>query len=332
MQYTHIYLLTKAWYIAQIFPLPKTCEHQLNTAIAWYIWHGEIFKVPLSTLQRPKVQGGWDLINIAAKSRTLYYYRLKTQGKKDGILTAKWLRSWDLHKPSKNAPNVNGIPTSMEYLRIFATESAYIEQQGQRESVKAYKRHIYDTIHILLQETAEMADMHITRLWSNTDRENTWKILHTAPVPETTKGIWYRIIHDIIPMNERLHKTGLSKMDRCRQCNEKATLQHRLIECGEGERLWGWTRRKIAEILRMDPRYIPTEWILRPYFSLWLPQRHRAVLWLLAQLVQYRGQQKRELTQHDHMDFLKRMNWKIYQQKTRRERVGNYLSVIDPTT
>jgi hypothetical protein len=81
-------------------------------------------------------------------------------------------------------------------------------------------------------------------------------------------------------------------------------------ECGEGERLWGWTRRKIAEMLRMDPRYVPPEWILRPDFSLWPPQRHRAVLWLLAQLVLYRGQQKRELTQHDYMDFLRRKNGK----------------------
>jgi hypothetical protein len=105
-----------------------------------------------------------------------------------------------------------------------------------------------------------------------------------------------------------------------------------LIECGEGERLWGWTRRKMEEILRMDPRYIPSEWILRPHFSLWPPQRHCAVLWLVAQLVLYRGQQKQELTQHDYMYFIRRKKWKIYQQKTRRERVGNYLSVIDPTT
>jgi hypothetical protein len=120
IQYTHNYLLTKAWYIAQIFPLPKTCERQLNTAIAWYIWHGEIFKVPLSTLQRPKVQGGWDLINTAAKSRALYYYRLNTQGKKDGTLTAEWLRHWDLHKPRNSPPpkwkwdiNEHGIPASI---------------------------------------------------------------------------------------------------------------------------------------------------------------------------------------------------------------------------
>jgi hypothetical protein len=43
IQYTDNFLLAKAWYTAQIFPAPEACVRQLNTAIAWYIWHGEIF-------------------------------------------------------------------------------------------------------------------------------------------------------------------------------------------------------------------------------------------------------------------------------------------------
>jgi type II restriction/modification system DNA methylase subunit YeeA len=54
IQYIDNYLLSKAWYIAQIFPIRTTYERQLNTAMAWYTGHGEIFKVPLSTLQRSK--------------------------------------------------------------------------------------------------------------------------------------------------------------------------------------------------------------------------------------------------------------------------------------
>jgi hypothetical protein len=38
----------------------------------------------------------------------------------------------------------------------------------------------------------------------------------------------------------------------------------------------------------------------------------------------------RELTLYDLLDFLKRSKWKTYQRRNRRERVGNYLSIIDP--
>ena len=130
---THNFLLAKAWYTAQIFPPPEACVRQLNTAIAWYILHGEIFKVPLSTLQRPKERGGRGLIHVAAKSRALYLYRSKIQWQKTETLTAEWLRAWDLHKTSINPPNRDRIPANMEYIRILAMDSAYIAPLGQKE-------------------------------------------------------------------------------------------------------------------------------------------------------------------------------------------------------
>jgi hypothetical protein len=85
--------MAKAWYVAQILPLPTSYERQLNTTINWYVWNGAIFKVPLSTLQRPK-EGGLDLVNIGAKSRALHYHRMETQKKKDGAMSAELLKRW----------------------------------------------------------------------------------------------------------------------------------------------------------------------------------------------------------------------------------------------
>ena len=54
IQYVHAYLLARAWYTAEIFPMPTDCTRQVNTAISCYIWRSEIFRVPISTLQRRK--------------------------------------------------------------------------------------------------------------------------------------------------------------------------------------------------------------------------------------------------------------------------------------
>jgi hypothetical protein len=99
IKYVHDYLLAKVWYTAQIFPATDDCVRQLNSAITWYIWHGEILRVPLSTLQRCRTHGGWDLIDIAAKSQALLFAQLRTQGLKTGTLTAAWLQKWDLLQP-----------------------------------------------------------------------------------------------------------------------------------------------------------------------------------------------------------------------------------------
>jgi hypothetical protein len=82
VQYVNTDLLAKAWYTAQIFPPPTNSIRQINTAVSWYIWHGQTFRVPMTTLYRIKEQGGWGLINIEAKCRMLLLFRIKDLGKK----------------------------------------------------------------------------------------------------------------------------------------------------------------------------------------------------------------------------------------------------------
>jgi hypothetical protein len=53
LKYANPYLLSKIWYTAQIISAPKSTA-QLQTAITWYIWKGAIFRVPTTTLQKPK--------------------------------------------------------------------------------------------------------------------------------------------------------------------------------------------------------------------------------------------------------------------------------------
>jgi hypothetical protein len=52
IQYVHTYLLAKLWYTAQVLPAPSVQIRQIVSAVAWFIWQGDIFRVPLSTLQR----------------------------------------------------------------------------------------------------------------------------------------------------------------------------------------------------------------------------------------------------------------------------------------
>jgi hypothetical protein len=59
IQYVHTYLLAKIWYTAQVLPAPSVQIRQIETAVAWFIWQRDIFRLPLSTLQKKKKKGGW---------------------------------------------------------------------------------------------------------------------------------------------------------------------------------------------------------------------------------------------------------------------------------
>ena len=162
--YVHNYLLGAALYTAQIFPMPDVCIRQVNSAIAWYIWRGDIFRVPLSTLQQQKWRGGWDFLNVAAKSRALFFHRLWRQSKDAGSLTSERLRKWNLTAAYINPPHIRSNPATLDYMRQYAKDTARIAPQEQSESNVAYKRRIYNTMSTLFNTTTDIPEMRIVRL------------------------------------------------------------------------------------------------------------------------------------------------------------------------
>ena len=76
----------------------------------------------------------------------------------------------------------------------------------------------------------------------------------------------------------------------------------------------------------------PRGMALSATFKLWPPQRHGAVLWMLAQFVAFRSQQARNLMSQYYLDFLRRSTWKLYQKRNRTTLVGNYLRTLEMET
>jgi len=111
---------------------------------------------------------------------------------------------------------------------------------------------------------------------------------------------------------------------------KKGTLVHRLTECGV-QPMWEWTRKVIPRMIRTIPTTIPNEWLLRPQFYLWTPQRQRAVLWVLSRFLIFRLNRQLSPTLHDLMDFLRRSKRKMCQSPSRRRIVANFLTILDTT-
>jgi len=172
--------------------------------------------------------------------------------------------------------------------------------------------------------------MRITKLWPQADWEMIWENLRVAPVPGTVIATRYKVIHDIIPTNTRLHRIHMSSTESCTACGNRDTQMHRLIECGEGSETWNQTRSLIARIMRTAPARIPSEWLIRPQFHLWPAQRHRAVLWIMARYINFRMQHPCTPTKQELMDYMRRSRWKTYRRPNRAKLVANFLKVSDP--
>jgi hypothetical protein len=145
-QVLHTFLLSKLWYCAPVLPITVNHSRQLTTAVLWYNWHGNIFRVPNTTLYRWATGGGMELLDIHAKSVTLFITRPLTQYSATGTITAEWLAKWPRSIRSGNPPKLQIIRKGLDYLRSFFQEWSYIRSPLVGESYDAMKRRVYWTL------------------------------------------------------------------------------------------------------------------------------------------------------------------------------------------
>ena len=170
--------------------------------------------------------------------------------------------------------------------------------------------------------------MRIVRKFPDANWKRLWINLHTAWISGAQKSTWYTVMHDLTPTKDRLPAINLSEMNQCSTCGEDDTIQHHLTQCGASKLIWNWTSERIAAITSTNPLDVPEEWALHPDFHIRPPQRHKAIMWILAHLVDYHIQGQRRISLLDYIDFMRWACWKADSRPTRCTAVGSYLTVL----
>jgi hypothetical protein len=73
-----------------------------------------------------------------------------------------------------NPPHVRRIPKTLEYLRIYVLEMAYVNLPKQCESPRAFRQRVYRTLHTIGMAGNRLRDMHIKLLHPTIDWARVW--------------------------------------------------------------------------------------------------------------------------------------------------------------
>ena len=108
-------LLAKIFFTAQILLPTRIQVQQLTATCRWYIWQASIFRVPITTIQRPKYEGGWNIPNIDLKCKTLLYNRIQILGATDGSVMAQLFHTCVIRTvlPTTPSPKRTGCRRSL---------------------------------------------------------------------------------------------------------------------------------------------------------------------------------------------------------------------------
>jgi hypothetical protein len=103
----------------------------------------------VSTLQRPKKQGGWDIIDIAAKCRALLLSRMVLQSQSLGTVTASWLQTWNLTGTQANPLLASRITKTTTLPKLYAIDIFYVSPPGKDEPPSTFKWRMNDTLNAM---------------------------------------------------------------------------------------------------------------------------------------------------------------------------------------
>jgi hypothetical protein len=150
---------------------------QLASVATYFIWQGSIFKIPTTTLQRPKREGGWGLPHAEIKCRALLYNKIQLTGTKQATVLTNLLRTWDLGGPIKNPPPAQSLPGAFAYLQQYAINMAYVPLHQAHESRRAFKRRIYETLLHMTHANTGPSALKITRKYPDVNWTKVWRSL-----------------------------------------------------------------------------------------------------------------------------------------------------------
>jgi hypothetical protein len=118
----HVYLLERLWYLAHVLPAPRLCLQQITAAVTYFIWRRATFRVPVSTQQSRRKEGGWELLDIEAKCRARLLSRMFVQGARPGTVMAVVFHKLGLNERITNPPNATAYPNGLEHVRACAVD------------------------------------------------------------------------------------------------------------------------------------------------------------------------------------------------------------------
>jgi len=107
----------------------------------------------------------------------------------EGTMTAAWMESWGLAERQQNPPNAKRTLKHFVYLYTYPTEMAYIMSPEQNESLHAFRKRTYTTLHTMALATKEIRDMRVVKLHPYTHWTRVWHNLHVSWVSEELKAV-----------------------------------------------------------------------------------------------------------------------------------------------
>ena len=281
-----LFALSRVYYISSILPIRSAMVKKFESLMGKFVWQGsgKILRVALDELKNEHMSGGLNLPCLATMSNALLSSqccRLLRSGDQKSIAHMDfWLGSLlngvvPLMGLGEQAVD---IPEYFSHLGNCLASLMISELLSSSTLAKITNKMIYK----------DLASFKTPKVVSESllDYKLVWRRLHSTIVNHGACDVMFLLIHNKLPVPERLFRIGVKQDPYCLLCPGAmiADIEHFFCGCERTRQCWSWIRLKILGFC--DQGLQSSDWEL---LNLFLPrsQFEQEIVWLVTNYVRF---------------------------------------------
>ena len=238
------FAMSRLYYLSSILPLPKGTAKLIEAAVGKFIWScsGKILRVPIEVLKLPFEKGGCKLPCITRMSKSLMLTQLLRLLKSNDLKSVDHLGYWvgeilaDFLPGFDNGDHSEHLGEYYGYLSSLIVDLKLADHVNKENCKVITNKNLYSALCQDLSlpkvETAGNASLKIA-----------WVNLRADCLNSSLREISYLVIHNKLPVRERMFRIGQANDPYCLWCLElnetlNCDVKHFFCECVRVVRIW----------------------------------------------------------------------------------------------
>ena len=244
--------LSRVYYVAAVLPMEPKFVKKFESLIGKYLWNfsGRIMRVAIDELKNKKVEGGLNLPCLASMADSLLFSQLCRLIRSGERKTLGHAFYWLGDILQSLAPDINlGQHRAAETPEYYGYIADLVAEMVISENVSAGTVKSLTNKKVYAEMTSSFPPPKVV-MESHRDYSTAWKRLHSPLVEGKARDVLFLLLHNKLPVKERLFRIGIKHDPYCLKCAgaEVSDIVHYFCTCGAVCDTWNWLKRQVVQL------------------------------------------------------------------------------------
>ena len=249
------FALSRLYYLASILPLPQTTATRIEKGIGKFIWSasGKILRVKMEEMKLPVDKGGCGLNCITRMSKSLFLMQVLRMLKSNDVKSIGYLGYWVGEMLGEFRPGIEEGEHGQEpgdyfdYISDLLVEAQLTDLIDVKNWKSIRNKNLYSGLCMDLLPPKVERD-------TGASFAHSWKNLQHDCLGSQERELVFLLVHDKLPVRERLFRIGLANDPYCVWCLQHnvtaiCDIEHFFCSCSRVADLWNPVSALIRRLL-----------------------------------------------------------------------------------